>query len=206
MRTPGKKPRFRRPKYAPRRRSAASRRPDGLRFNVFNLPLHSAAHSATCGGASAASVRSGAVPGATGTTLEISGTTLVFPGTTLVFRAAAPVFRAKDEKRDTRGGCPSFDCSNLQKTGETAKSALRVLTFRGVGKAYAYAPAPPRPAPRKCRSSVTRLSRFCHIFALLLQCRSAMGRKPSPPRATNAKHPLFPSKTRKRPGSIQNQC
>ena len=109
MRTPGKKPRFRRPKYAPRRRSAASRRPDGLRFNVFNLPLHSAARRAACGGASAASVRSGAVPGAT--------------GTTLVFRAAAPVFRAKDEKRDTRGGCPSFDCSNLQKTGETAKSA-----------------------------------------------------------------------------------
>lgn len=116
MRTPGKKPRFRRPKCAPRRRSAASRRPDGLGFNVFNLPLHSAARRAACGGASAASVRSGAVPGATGTTLEISGTTLVF-------RAAAPVFRAKDEKRDTRGGCPSFDCSNLQKTGETAKSA-----------------------------------------------------------------------------------
>ena len=123
MRTPGKKPRFRRPKCAPRRRSAASRRPDGLGFNVFNLPLHSAARRAACGGASAASIRSGAVPGATGTTLEISGTTLVFPGTTLVFRAAAPVFRAKDEKRDTRGGCPSFDCSNLQKTGETAKSA-----------------------------------------------------------------------------------
>ena len=131
---------------------------------------------------------------------------LFFRGLHLFFAPQRPFSGPKTKRGTPAADVPLLTVHSYRKPARRPNRPLRVLTFRGAGKAYAYASAPPRPAPRKCRSSVTRLSRFCHISTLLLQCRSAMGRKYSPPRAANAKHPLFPSKTRKRPGSIQNQC